>query len=516
LNDKFELIAAGGRIADRNQRARAPNTIRGLPPAAMKVVSMIQRLSALTALVLFSAPALAEEPLKREAAEAALRRAVQFFRTEVSIEGGYLWRYSPDLEHREGEGQAGKTTAWVQPPGTPSIGMAFLEAYRRTRDDYLLDAARETAYALVKGQLVSGGWDYRIEFDAKDRQRYAYRVDHADGQVEKLRNTSTLDDNTTQSALRFLIEIDSALGFKDEKIHEAAEYGLKQLMAVQFPNGAWPQRFEAPPDPDKHPILKANYPDEWPREWPSEDYRGYYTFNDNALADVIALLFDAADIYDDERYSEAARRGGDFILLAQMPEPQPAWAQQYNLQMQPAWARKFEPPSITGGESQGVLRTLLEVYRRTRDPRYLAPISPALDYLKKSQLADGRLARFYELKSNRPLYFTRQYELTYDDGDLPTHYAFKVSSRLEAFEESLRFITADPRGERRRTDTPRLTDGLQKQAAEIVAQLDSRGAWVEPGRLSSAGAEDVDKIIDTRTFIENVETLSRFIQASRS
>ena len=53
----------------------------------------------------------------------------------------------------------------------------------------------------------------------------------------------------------------------------------------------------------------------------------------------------------------AARRGGDFILLAQMPEPQPAWAQQYNARMEPAWARRFEPASITGGESVGACRT---------------------------------------------------------------------------------------------------------------------------------------------------------------
>ena len=40
-----------------------------------------------------------------------------------------------------------------------------------------------------------------------------------------------------------------------------------------------------------------------------------------------------------------AERAGDFILAAQMPEPQPAWAQQYDAAMHPAWARKFEPAS---------------------------------------------------------------------------------------------------------------------------------------------------------------------------
>jgi hypothetical protein len=467
------------------------------------------------ALTIYSTPTFAQETLTPESAESALKKAVQFFRSEVSIEGGYLWRYSADLEHREGEGEAGKTTAWVQPPGTPSVGTAYLEAHRRTGDAYLLDAARETAYALAKGQLVSGGWDYRIEFDPKDRQRYAYRVDHPDGRVEKLRNTSTLDDNTTQSALRFLIEMDRALEFQDAKIHDAAEYGLTKLLEVQYPNGAWPQRFESPPDPAKHPIVKANYPESWPREWPNEDYRGYYTFNDNALADVIRLLFDAAEIYEDERFSEAAKRGGDFILLAQMPEPQPAWSQQYNLQMQPAWARKFEPASVTGGESQGILLTLIEIYRRTGDKKYLAPIPDALEYLKKSQLEGGRLARFYELQTNRPLYFTKEYVLTYDDSDLPTHYAFKVGARLDNIERDYRRAVESGASERKpqSQEKPRLTSALTSQAADIVAQLDERGAWIEPGRLSSN--RDEREIIDSRTFIENVETLSRFVHASR-
>ena len=114
-----------------------------------------------------------------------------------------------------------------------------------------------------------------------------------------------------------------------------------------------------------------------------------------------------------------------------MPEPQPGWAQQYDREMHPAWARKFEPPSITGGESQGAIRILMDVYRHTGDKKYLEPIPRALDYLDKSQLASGRLARFYELKTNKPLYFTKTYELTYDDSDMPTHYGFKLDGKLD-------------------------------------------------------------------------------------
>jgi len=78
--------------------------------------------------------------------------------------------------------------------------------------------------------------------------------------------------------------------------------------------------------------------------------------------------------YGQAEYRAAVHKAGVFILLAQMPEPQPAWAQQYDRDMHPSWARKFEPPAVTGGESQGVMRTLLDLYRMTGDKKYLEPL----------------------------------------------------------------------------------------------------------------------------------------------
>ena len=140
------------------------------------------------------------EPLPRQAAE-ALRRATDFFTTQVATQGGYLWRYSKDLRTREGEGKATDSMVWVQPPGTPSVGMLYLEAYQATGDAVYLEAARRAGSCLVRGQLRSGGWSYLIEFDPKRRAKYAYRADDP-GEGQTQRNTSTLDDNTTQAALR--------------------------------------------------------------------------------------------------------------------------------------------------------------------------------------------------------------------------------------------------------------------------------------------------------------------------
>ena len=459
----------------------------------------------------------AGEAVMKEQAAKALRRATDFFRTQVSTEGGYLWRYSEDLARREGEGKATDTMVWVQPPGTPSIGMVYLTAYEATGDSYYLDAARDTAYALVRGQLRSGGWDYRIEFDPKRRRRYAYRVDP---QREEARNVSTLDDNNTQSAVRLLMRVDRALDFKDEKIHEAVELALSALLEVQYPNGAWPQRFSAAPDPARFPVKKASYPDSWSWTYPGHDYKSFYTFNDNTIADTIATMLEAFQIYGEVRYQAAAEKAGDFILLAQMPEPQPAWAQQYDANMHPAWARKFEPPAVTGGESQGVMKTLLVLYRATGKKKYLEPLPRAIEYLRRSRLLDGRLARFYELKTNKPLYLTRDdYKVTYSDADMPTHYSFKTYYGVESIaQEYERLRAMDPVELKRsaKVSRPRLSRSLAARTKSVIDRLDEQGRWIEDGRLRNDGEDNpTRRVIDCRTFISNIRTLSTYLTAVR-
>ena len=457
----------------------------------------------------------------RKEATLALQKAVRFFHSEVSSNGGYLWRYSGDLTLREAEGKASETMIWVQPPGTPTVGEAFLDAYESTGEKAFLDTAVDAAYALIKGQLRTGGWHYYIEFDPKKRQEYGYRVDPKRlGQKQK----STLDDDTTQSAVRLLMRIDKILNFEDEKIHEAAMYALDSILQAQYPNGAWYMwwdRYPIPPSPDDYPLLKASYPNKWPRKWPN-DWTGCYFINDNITPDTLLTMLAAYQTYSRQKYLSAALKAGDFLLLAQMPEPQPAWAQQYDRNMHPVWDRKFEPPAITGSESQNVLETLMTLYRKTGNRKYLAPIPSAIAYLRKSQLPDGRLARFYELKTNRPLYFRRTgklYQLTYSSDNLPTHYAFIVDSRLDALEaEYRRLLSAshpDLSGSKGKEKVGLAPFSLEARVRPLIAGMDQRGAWVESGQLRYHKIEPNSGIIDCCTFVNNVRTLCRFIAADK-
>lgn len=470
-------------------------------------------------ILLLSQSLCAQEDSLTARAAAAQEKAVKFFQSQVAVEGGYVYQVTADLKLREGEGDAGARSVWVQPPGTPAVGMAFIEAYERTGQPYLLEAALDAARCLLRGQLHSGGWQNHIDFDPELRRKLAYRIDGQPG--KKARNLSSFDDDQTQAALRFLMKVDRALQFKDAAIHDATLFGLQAVVSNQFPNGGWAQVFD---DADKlkarvgtnELVTRAGYPKTWPREFPGGDYWFYLTLNDQALVRVMQTMWLAGEIYEQPAYRESALRAADFILAAQMPEPQPAWAQQYNYAFEPVWARKFEPPAVSGGESQVVIDGLLDLYLATADKRYLAPIPKAIAYLKRSRLADGRLARFYELQTNKPLYFTRDYKLTYSDDDMPTHYGFKVDCRLDRLEaryQQLSALSANELKQLAAKDRQRGSRPDETRIKAIIESLDERGAWVENGQLKYIKQEPKQRpMIHSETFIKNLDLLSRFTE----
>jgi PelA/Pel-15E family pectate lyase len=455
-----------------------------------------------------------------EQARAALDRAAAFYRS-ISTHGGYLWSYSTDLQDRRGEGKATETQVWVQPPGTPTVGESFLRAYQVTRDTTFLDDARRAAEALAYGQLESGGWHYSIDFNPETdrylRRAIASRLSEA--QKAKRRNVTTFDDDNTQSCVRFLMALVQTAGESknpsDGRIREALDYALAGLLRAQYSNGAWPQGYLGKPyNPADHPTKKASFPDDW-RQLPKiKDYWFHYTLNDHAHARCVATMLEAHRRLGDARYLESAKRAGDFLIQAQLPEPQPVWAQQYTFDMIPAWARKFEPPSVCSNESAGALRTLVDIYLATGDQRYLAPIPSAIEWFNRSRLPDGRWSRFYELKTNKPLYFTKAYELTFQDNDLPTHYSFQgdygVSGAIKYYED----VKAAGREKWLESHKPapltadrakRRAAALENRVRTIIAALDEKGRW-----LSRDGR------IESRLFVQNVEALCDFLEGAQS
>ncbi|MCB1230620.1 MAG: polysaccharide lyase [Verrucomicrobiae bacterium] len=495
---------------------------------------------------LFAGLSQAAEPT-RNAVESSLEKAIRFYRDEVANQGGYVYRYSSDLTLREAEGLPDENTIWIQPPGTPAVGEAFLDAYEATKEPAFARAALDAAEALVKTQLQSGGWYYHGHFDPETRREFFYRrtlagelvpdpTPAADRQAPngwelwrqgdyRGRNQTILDDDVTQSALRFLMRFDQLEGFRNEAVHDAVTHGLDALVKAQYPNGGWSANFDRFPDvspsAETYTVLPASYPETWSRTWPKA-YDGPYVTNDNLMANVIATLIRAVETYGDREpsYRRSLLAAGDFLIRAQMPDPQPAWAQHYNRDMQPTWDRAFEPPAISGRESQEILAALVDLSRTTGETRFLEPLPRAIAYLKKSRLTNGKLARFYELETNRPLFFTRGpggkgWEITYQTDRLASNYGWEWESRLEAIEaEAQRVRDRSPEAPLSPTERAELTN----RVTAILSSQDDRGAWTSPGTIRDADGrkvEPVGGIIESATFIENVKTLSDWLVVAK-
>jgi hypothetical protein len=509
-------LAVAAPLAPPPLLARSPGDQRSSRKAGTIRPGWTRRaLVTLVATVLLSPPSARAAPDHDRLAlraTAALTRAAAYFRNDIAVQGSYGWRYSADLTYRRGEGLMTASQGWVQPPGTPAVGLAMIQAYAATGDRQFLDGAAEAARALAATQLESGGWQHMIEFDPEQRKAWCYRRDPDDRRdpearvQNKLCDATTLDDNISQSALELLMRVDVALNGDDPLIRDAVEYGLGKFIAAQYPNGAWPVRFDrSVPNSQAWAAWRARYPETWSRTHIEITDPLFYGTNDNLIGDTIRVFLLAHRLYGREEYLATAIRAGEFLLAAQMPEPQPGWAQLYNRDMEPIWGRKFEPPAIASWETRRAVDTLLELHLYTGSGRYLEAAGRAAAWLEASQLPDGQWARFYELQTNRPLYMTSDYQLTDEAGDTPRHYGFRARFDVPRTLERYRKLAG---GEPALVPAALASDSTQALAAElapqverIVAALDDRGRWLE------------DDMINSATFIANVDLLARYVAA---
>ena len=452
----------------------------------------------------------ADEAMQSEARRALLA-AGGFFRDHLGVDGTYVWQYSPNGAVRRGErGVVSPTIGWVQPPGTPAVGAAFLRIYDTTSDKAWLDAAHQVADALTSTQLLSGGWFYLIETNPRDRQSWCYRGEIAGkaacGRIvdKPDRNETVLDDNNTQSVMNFLMWFDTASGHSDPKVEHAIRYGLKRLIDVQYPNGALPVFFGGrQPGAGVEAASAASLPDGWSRDWVKPQTPPYFIVNDNLPRDSGRLFLNAYRLFGRPAYREAAIRIGEFLLSAQLPPPQQGWAQQYDRTMQPVWGRIFEPPAVASRESAGCIDFLIDLFAETGDRRYLDAANSAAIWLKASRFADGLWSRYYEIHTNRPLYVDNDNHVTFETKNLIDHYG--MSGRF---------------------DIPQVLDRLAN--ATSGAPVTSSALWIN-GADALSRADLVDRVkslidgqdaygrwlkdgwIDGATFVDGVFALSRFL-----
>lgn len=208
------------------------------------------------------------------------------------------------------------------------------------------------------------------------------------------------------------------------------------------------------------------------------------------MSTALRTLRLAHELTGDARYKRAALRVGVFLLVAQMPDPQPGWAQQYDRYMPPAWARRFEPAAISGGGSQAVMTTLMDLYER-------------------SLLASGNSQGSMNSAATSLSISPSLTGSSYSDADIPTHYAFTVKSRLPAIRERCEHLLESPWPIP--VSAQKKCQVKAKTLTTILDSLDARGAWVEDGRLQYWGSEDATRrVIHSRTFANSIRLLAAY------
>ncbi|MDQ4088485.1 MAG: pectate lyase, partial [Pseudomonadota bacterium] len=329
--------------------------------------------------------------------EQAMKRATEFMTNKVAHRGGYVWSYLPDMSRRWGELEAYPTMIWVQPPGTPTVGHLFLDAYHATGDEYYYRAAEQVAGALIAGQHRSGGWNYFIDFGgAESTKRWYGTIGKNAWRMEEFQyysDNATFDDLGTSDASQFLLRM--YLEKRDAKYRAPLDKAIAFVLDSEIPGGGWPQR--------------------WPYDPRYPAYQSYITFNDDVAAENVKFLqmVEQAGL-GNERTSAAIRRGMEIYLKTQLPAPQAGWALQYKRDLKPAAARSYEPNALHTGTTAANVGQLMDFYRRTGDRRFLATIPAALDWLESVRLpaslqqGNRQFPTFVQIGSNRPIYVHRR------------------------------------------------------------------------------------------------------------
>jgi PelA/Pel-15E family pectate lyase len=406
------------------------------------------------------------------------------------------------------------------------MGQVFLDAYEATGDAQFLAAARQAADALVFGQHPLGGWHYFIDFEPAGipewYQRQASKFKWGYEEYRHWYGNATYDDRVTADAGLFLLRFYRVT--HEAAYHEPVRKALDFVLQSQYPNGAWPQRY-----PLRYEFSHDGLP----------DYTSFYTLNDGAMMGIVDLLLEAADTFPDARYFESARRGVDALIALQGPEGQAAWAEQHGPDLRPIAARTHEPAGYVLRESRMSIYMLHQMWLRTGDARYLAPVPRCLDWYDRvnREIAEQKypVPRYWEPGTNKPLYVVRTDEVTAagygkyiwttdpaktrcdggpckGDGkpviDVAALRAEQARMAGLTTPEARAARLAQMHARRPRGGAPGM------DAAAIIRALDARGAWVTDGNevqvanaASESAARETVRGISTRVFVDRMEAL---------
>lgn len=455
------------------------------------------------------------EAVSPQTVQATMKRATQFMVNKVSHQGGYVWSYLPDMSRRWGEMEATRSMIWIQPPGTPTMGHVFLDAYHATGDTYYYRSAEKVASALIKAQHPRGGWNYLADFAGEKSTRNWYNTVGKNGwRLEEFFHyygNATFDDAGTSESAQFLLRL--YLEKHDRKYKPALDKAIQFILDAQYPIGGWPQRFPAG--------QKFSFKGK-------PDYTSFITLNDDVAAENIKFLIMVYQTLGDKRVYDPIIRAMNSFLLLQQGQPQPGFALQYTPELKPVGARSYEPDALTTHTTAQALTNLMDFYELTGESKFLARIPEALAWLEAVKLTPelqqktGRThPTFIELGTNKPLFVHRrgsnvvngEYYADYDPENTLTHYSSFRKINLPALRQRYEALQATPPTEASK-NSPLLAKGIQlpkyfslgevavsdlnsghigtsskavspEKIAKIRADLNEQGYWPTPLRATS-------------------------------
>ncbi len=293
------------------------------------------------------------------------------------------------------------------------------DVLRQPAEWYATPEARGVAATMLRYQSPEGGWPTDVDTTQPPSEKFLA--------LKPSGRAPTIDDGATTTPLRVFALIVTATN--DPELRAAFERGFDYLLAAQQPHGGWPQYFPLKP--------------------------GYYThitYNDQAMVNVLTLMRETAAgsapfaFVDEARRARAAAavtRGLACILRTQVRQDGrlTAWCAQHDeTTFAPAAARNFEPVSLSGNETVGIVRFLMATTPLT--PEIIAAVEGAVTWLESVPVrglriegftaADGQRdrravadpvapvlwARFYELGTNRPIFAGRDKVIRYDFNEI--------------------------------------------------------------------------------------------------
>ena len=288
---------------------------------------------------------------------------------------------------------------------------------------------KETEFIKIADNILiyqrdNGGWPKNYDMQA------ILTKDQIDSLIKtKNKYHTTFDNSTTYTHIEYLAKVYTITHI--EKYRNACLKGIEYTLSAQYPNGGWPQYF------------------------PLEDnYSRRITFNDGAYVGIMAMLKKIVDHDSNfsfiennlqERVTQAFKNGLECILRTQIADngKLTAWCQQHSeIDLSPAWARAFEPPSICNGESASVVLFLMSIDKP--DPGVIKAVQSAVKWFDDSKILNTKVetvkapaekskykttdydrivvkdplappiwTRFYELKTEKPLFCDRNSKFLY-------------------------------------------------------------------------------------------------------